>query len=165
MGCTQNINTEPGSECSNESTSVSKFSPSPVKSDEQIARQIFTPIHIDTETGKVKPAAFTDAEKGMSTNRLSIACLKDINLLGEKKAEIDRDKGKKDREFIGLITANVGNIRAIQSSKQSRQFCIFDTAKQDDQSHADVCQILTGSKGEKSDARRKLMKQFTDKPT
>jgi hypothetical protein len=47
--------------------SASEYSPGRVQDCEILHRQIFHPIHLDDETGKLKPAAFDDASnKGLS---------------------------------------------------------------------------------------------------
>lgn len=124
-----------------EKLSVSRFSPSTVREDEHVARQVFSPIHVDSETGDIKTAAFTDAfDKGLSVNRISYASKEEIHQLGGDKAQLDR-RNRPDRKYLGFITVNVADIReCLEGGK--RIFAIFDTALEEVPSHADLCVLL-----------------------
>jgi len=124
-----------------EKISVSKFSPSTVKKDEFLARQVFSPIHVDLETGDITAAAFTDAfDKGLSVNRISYAGKEEIHLLGGNKAQLD-SKTRPDRKYLGFVSTKVADIReCLEGSK--RIFAIFDTALKEVPSHADLCVLL-----------------------
>ena len=164
MGCSNDPNISLDDDCSVEQRSVSEYSPGIVGNGEVLLRQIFSPIHIDQETGEVKPAAFSDVkDKGLSTNRLRHISADAIVTKGEAKAVADRDSGK-EREFLGIILAHCRNVRAIKSAmEEKRAFCVSDTARADDPSHADVCQVPM-SKMAARDARRRLMLEFSKKP-
>ncbi len=47
--------------CICEKNSVSEYSPCPVHDDECLIRQIYSPIHVDEETGRLTSLAFQDA--------------------------------------------------------------------------------------------------------
>lgn len=127
-----------------ERESVSGFSPSTVCENESFARQIFTPIHIDLETGDIKTAAFTDAfDKGLSVNRISYIANEEIHQLGENKAQLDREN-RPDRMYLGFITAKVSELRSCLEGGK-RIFAIFDTALEEVPSHADLCVLLLGA--------------------
>ena len=125
-----------------EKLSVSDFSPGVVDDLEIIARQIFTPIHVD-ENGEIKTAAFDDAlNKGMSVNRLKYASENNIHQSGELKAERDRQI-RPDRQYIGFIKTEVSTIRSVHECDK-RVCAVFDTALKDTPHHSDVCIILFG---------------------
>jgi hypothetical protein len=149
-------------QCNCESVSISKYSPGIVKDDEILIRQIYSPIHIDQETGKITSLTFDDASsKGLSVNRKAHCSLEQLKEKIERKLEIDRERGKMDRRFIGIIYSICGDIRTIKNDN-IRGFCVYDTAKVKDISHADICQCVGRSQGSK--IRRQLQKAFQDKP-
>ena len=83
-----------------ERLSVSEYSPGIVEDHEIIVRQIYSPIHIDDESGEIKTAAFDDAlNKGLSGNRLHHSNEEHIHKLGKSKAEHDRQT-KPERQYI-----------------------------------------------------------------
>ena len=124
-----------------EQVKTSKYSPGIVKNDETVVRQIFSPIHVDEETGEVKTAAFDDASnKGLSVNRLAHASPEDIHQSGEKKADTDRKSGKEDRAYLGFVEADVEKIRS-DLEDNTRVFTVYDTALKKAIHHGDVCTI------------------------
>jgi hypothetical protein len=160
--CEQLTKDSPNCECENQP--VSLFSPGKIADGEVLCRSIYSPIHVDKETGCIVEAAFSDVkDKGLSVDRLSYIAAKDLSKKGEKKAEDDRAKGK-NREYLGVVKANSVDIRKILSADKKRSFCVYDTAKANDRSHADVCQVLSGGKLQQKQARRELQKAFTIHP-
>jgi hypothetical protein len=144
--------------------SVSRHSPGRVTDSELVYRQIFSPIHIDPDTQEVVPQAFEDASsKGMSTNRASYITFRNACLAGERKAAADRDRGKVDRKFIGIIRAQVKDVRAIEQENR-RAFFVYDTASASVTSHADICQAAIGRRDQRAQARVELSKAFSKKP-
>ena len=141
------------------SCSASEYSPGLVEESETLYRQVFIPIHVDDETGKLKPALFDDASsKGLSVNRADFIPFQTFIEKGLAKAATDRER-KPDRQFFGLASTKCGNVRAILTTASERAFCVFDTAHANDLSHADVCQIVRG-KQEGRSARSKLYDAF-----
>jgi hypothetical protein len=140
-------------------SSASDHSPGRVGDEEVLHRQVFHPIHVDQETGKIKPELFDDASnKGMSVNRAKYIARQSLNEKGCAKAEQDRTR-KPDRQYLGFASTACGDVRRIFSTA-NRAFCVFDTALADDISHADVCQIVRGKKEGRS-ARSKLYDLFS----
>lgn len=149
-------------ECPAELESVSEYSPGIVLHEECLARLIFTPIHVDEDTGEVNAAAFNDVkDKGLSINRLTYITKSDLVQKGCAKAQADKAAGK-EREFVGIIESVCLSIRSIKAESQ-RAFCVVDTALENDASHADVCQVPVGKKAGRG-ARAALMRVFTHKP-
>jgi len=149
-----------------EKEKVSLFSPENVLDYEDIARQIFSPIHIDQETQELNTLALDDMfNKGLSVNRLKLTLITDLHLKGEEKAENDRVV-KPDRTYVGMVQANVCDIRNVTDNV--RWFTVYDTSLENDISHADVCCIYqpseftkTQKKALKSRQRSLLQKVFS----
>lgn len=123
--------------------SLSQYSPCTVNDNEIVLRSIFSPQHIDADTGDITPNAWSDMyDKGMSVNRRSYASEQDIishaDLFLERKRADDK-KTRKDiiRSFYGILPIHVGQLRKLQYEAGS--FCVFDTALEDNIAHADVC--------------------------
>lgn len=152
----------PNGEC--EAHSISPHSPGPVEDPELVYRQIFAPIHIDPDTKEVVPIAFEDASStGLSVNRAQLISMDNVCSLGQNKAKIDREKGKTDREFLGVITATVRDVRAVLQ-ENSRSFFVYDSATQAVPSHADICQQAKGTRDVRAGARVDLWKAFSKRP-
>jgi len=125
--------------CSCESESVSTYSPCPVGDSEFVARLIYSPFHIDVETGEVTEAAFSDAkDKGLSVQRTAYATNTQIKTIGENKLARDQARGKTDREFLGAVNGKADSIRGLTYSNGECAFCVYDSALPDVPSHADV---------------------------
>lgn len=141
----------------NEKTSV--FSPKTVTNDETIIRTWYIPIHIDSETGEIKPTAFDDAlDKGLSVNRLlytSIEVIKENAISHAAEMSLIRSP----RNYHSHSIALVDNIRN-QQAYNLRIFAIYDTSENTEIgiSHADVCTILSIDTHE--DLTRDLLKKI-----
>lgn len=146
----------PGCEC--ERYSVSDHSPGLVRDDELLIRTLYSPYQID-EKGTVTPASFRDAlERGLSINRKSCIGEADLRKGIEGKIERDRKEGKERDEFYRVVTARCGDVRRLFSEDGERLFCVYDTASQEDVSHADVCQALDPPPGTPN---RKMLRKKT----
>ncbi|GCL36003.1 hypothetical protein SR1949_11030 [Sphaerospermopsis reniformis] len=154
---------ENDSECNCEKVSVSQYSPGIIEDDEILIRQIYSPIHIDKETGKVNSSAFIDSQdKGMSVNRKTYTSLEELNKKVEYKLNLDQKRGK-DKHFLGVVYTSCENVRSIKTDDNLKAFCVYDTGNKHDISHADICQTIS-SRVEGSKMRLKLRKAFTEKP-
>jgi hypothetical protein len=154
---------ENDAECTCENTSVSSYSPGVVQDSEILIRQIYSPIHIDEETGKIKPLAFDDAkDKGMSVNRKNYSSKEQLLQKIENKLKLDQQRGK-NRDFPGVIYTNCYKVRRISSNNGIKAFCVYDTGSKNDYSHADICQAISG-RLEGSKIRYKLRQVFSEKP-
>jgi len=149
--------------CVGETQTVSKFSPGVVGNEETVARQVYTPIHVNAETGEILPTLFSDVkDKGMSVNRLSHASEQQVADMGYAKQDRDRANGN-DRTYQGFVQASASAIRALNDGQPL--FCIFDTAREDDVSHADVCQRYAGRSGRQlKKLRKRLFEVFSMTP-
>jgi hypothetical protein len=76
--------------CKCEYESVSTYSPDDILGNENLARSIFSPIHIDLN-GNLLPTIVDDvANKGMSVNRQHHISDEELGGIGEYKAQRDR---------------------------------------------------------------------------
>lgn len=145
-----------------ENQSVSVHSPSIVTTDEDIARQIFSPRMIENDGITIKPTAFEDvSNKGLSANRLSYTSEDEIHSEGEIKAIKFALRTQKERGYEGFVTAQAGKIRQIIED-DLQIFAIYDTSLESDISHCDACLLNHKGDGETSarNAKRKRRKKL-----
>jgi len=150
-----------------ENISLSVYSPSTVSSSEDIARMVFSPLHIE-EDGTIKAAAFEDVrDKGLSVHRLDHAEEQTLKHLGDAMASNATTAGRSKRDYIGYVKAFTGDIRKLIEDEK-RLFCIYDTAKETEKSHADVCAIFLdsdnpklGKKAANKQRRKRLQELFS----
>lgn len=142
--------------------SISEFSPCAVNDNETLARQIFSPIHLDDD-GNFTPMALSDVfNKGLSTNRLSYKSDTDTHLAGESKAQNDR-LHKPDRVYLGFVKLETQQIRATAFENNGNAFGVYDTGLKNDPTHSDVCCIVPKpSKSAKIKLRLSLFKLCSD---
>ena len=129
-----------------EDSQSSVYSSEVVKDEEEIARLILSPIHIDKDTGDILPTAYDDVfNKGLSVNRLSMhESYSSIHQMGKEKEarDIERDPLRK---YLGFTIANVEEIRRCKI-ETVREFAVYDTALELVPCHADVCAINKSDK-------------------
>lgn len=134
-----------------QSLTASPWSPRPIRQGEVLARQVHSPLHWDTEAKEVKLGFFDDlTNKGLSVNRLDFA---KIEALSDDSRARAAAGGK--NEAVGFVCASVRDLVATMCSVQGGTGAVFDTAKEDDQSHADLCQT-SGAKAEGRAMRQAL---------
>ena len=145
-------------DCECENTSVSDYSPTLVQDDELLIRTLYSPIQINQETGWVDPAHFrNDATKrGFSVNRKLHISEAVLRKKIEHKIACDRNEGKKRDDFFRIVTARSSDIRRQISKDGERLFYVYDTAVEEDVSHADICQALDPHPGTPD---RKMLKK------
>ncbi|MCX7093676.1 MAG: hypothetical protein NTY50_09535 [Methylobacter sp.] len=129
---------------------ATEHSPGPVSNEEFLYRQIWSPTHYDTQTNTLSPAAFDDASnKGMSVNRLKYTSEEQIfQVASNRVAHYNKlNPDKPQRSFPGVVRFVCDDIRNItflpeEDSSPIRGCAVYDTAYENDQSHADICQIV-----------------------
>ncbi|WP_141232959.1 hypothetical protein [Pseudomonas sp. Irchel 3A7] len=128
LSCTNN--------CTCEHVSISRFSPSPVQNEENIAACASHPHHSDKAgnvTHKVFDRAFT---QGLSVTRLAVA---EGGMAQVISTCVAIDAKKKGKTFMGVVTLTVDDVRnIIFKGCNSRAFNVYDTAYQSNPAHADV---------------------------
>ena len=151
----------PGCEC--EKYSVSDHSPGLVQNDELLIRTVYSPIQINQETGQVNPAFFrNDAlKRGLSINRKHQVSEADLRRKIECKIVRDRNEGKERDDFYRVVTARCSAVRRLVSDDGERLFCVYDTASEEDISHADICQALDPPPG--TPDRKMLSKKMSSR--
>lgn len=138
-----------------ETESASKHSPSPVGNDETLARQVVDPTHFDHVTGTIKPTFFDDASSiGASCHRTKYISDQAIFERTNSRVAISNQNPPKSglKKAIGYAILTVSEIRSISTFSEPvrRGAAVYDTAKEDDISHADVCQLVPGRQDGKS---------------
>lgn len=150
-----------------EKESVSAHSAGKVEDAEHLFRFIFSPIHIEDD-GRVNAAAFSDVQdKGLSCDRDATA--EPSTAIHERgSAQVNThnqdnpDKGP--RKYLGVVGALCEDIRTLPYDDGSKAFAVYDTAKADNPSHADVFQITTKSPSQQKLLRKRLRDKFSQIP-
>jgi len=133
--------------CELESASV--HSPSPVQNIEVLVRQVVDPTHFDHVTGTIKPTFFDDAANiGASCHRVQYTTETQIRQMTERRVALANQNPPKTglRSAIGYASVSAIDVRSITTAgnPSRRGAAIYDTAKSDDISHADICQLVSG---------------------
>jgi len=136
---------------------LSRFSQRPVGDEELLVRLLLSPFHIDPATGRPHPFAFKDVEnKGMSVIRADGESHESLCARGLQKAEHSLARSPDSKvTFEGYISVRCERVRQLRDEVKRRHFHIFDTAKESDHAHADICQA-----DKSRSARRKLQAEF-----
>ena len=169
--CEQYRKQFPNCECEN--SSVSDHSPALVQDDELLIRTIYSPVQINQVTGNADPAYFRkDARtRGLSVNRKEHINSSELRSKIETKIARDQADGKERDENYLVVSATCGDIRSHIEEGGARLFCVYDTALEDDKSHADVCEAfepLPGSANRKKERMKissRLFEAFLGKAT
>lgn len=151
-----------------ESQSASEHSPGPVTDEENLIRHWLNPHHFDPQTGTLNPTAFDDASnKGLSVNRAGLVTLEEIQEVAQ--ARIDEgaisNPTRAPRQLLGYSIFTAKEARSVYvtvPTPDTRAFGVYDTAKADDLSHADVCQIASNAQGGRS-ARVQMRKLVNER--
>lgn len=146
-----------------ESATASDHSPGPVTQEETLYRQVVQPLHVDQETNTLRPVAFSDvANKGLSVDRLKHQSIESMLDAGKRRVagQVAASSAQDQRRLYGLAELRVADIRNIVDAAGRRAFAVFDTARCDNASHADVCQLVDGKQSGRS-VRSKLIDAAT----
>lgn len=137
-----------------ESEIASEHSTEPVRNCETLVRQVIDPTHYDTVSGNIAPTFFDDASsKGASCHRTSYTTTEKIKKMAEDRVTLANQNPPKTgpRKAIGFTTLSAEEVRSIVLESAGRRGVgVYDTAKVDDVSHADICQLISGRKEGKS---------------
>lgn len=136
---------------------ASAHSPGPVADVEGLIRYWINPVHYDNDTGSLKPTAFDDAsDKGLSVNRSKYMAVDKIREMAASRVTEwnQSNSSRPPRSLLGYSKFLASEIRKVVTSippaPDRRAFCVYDTAKPDDNSHADVCQVVSTKQGARS---------------
>lgn len=146
---------------------ASEHSHSTVASDEVLCRQVLDPTHYDKVNGTIAPTFFDDASsKGASCHRLFLTTpekIEELTLIRVAEQNMN-PPNTGPRVAIGYAQINASEVRSVFSAIEPirRAAAVYDTAKSDDISHADICQLISG-KHEGRSVRAQLYKMAKDR--
>lgn len=147
-------------DCGCEKFCMSVYSPGVVGDSEKLARFVFSPYQVG-KNGKLNPGAFSHVyEKGCSIQRDTIAGNDEILLF------INRFLGKRDDHvWKGLLMADGSAVRNILTKSFTRRaVCVYDTAKNENPSHGEICQTQhVLDEDDKVELRHDLLMAFGNK--
>ena len=161
----------PNCEC--EGCSVSDYSPRPVQPDEFLIRTVYSRVQINIDTGRIDPVHLRHdvRTRGLSVNRKPHISEQNLRAKIENKIARDREDGKERDGFYCVVTARCSAVRGLVDDDGKRLFCVYDTATEDDASHADICQAFELPPKTKDrrlltkKLRRQLFERFVGRPT
>jgi hypothetical protein len=136
-----------------EKLSASRYSPGPVGDDEDLARVVISPIHIDPESGQITLAFLSDVKnKGGSSDRLTHcsvdeAITRSVAIQANRNATATADR---QRVVQGVARFNAKRLRSISTRSGTQAFGVYDTGREDNIGHADVCQLVADEKEARS---------------
>lgn len=137
-----------------ETESASLYSPQPITDSEVLCRHVLNPVHFDLQSNSITPTFFDDATgKGASVNRLLHTSIDQIREAAQARVDMINKNPPKSglRQLIGYSNVTANEVRAIYTGSPSRRaIAVYDTAKSDDPSHADICQLIKSKEQGKS---------------
>ena len=137
-----------------EAESASVHSPGPANLKEVLSRHVLNPHHFDPVSETIRPNFFDDASnKGASVNRLAHISVEALRQNAQFRVdEVNLSPPASGaRSLIGYTTISVEEVRSIFTDTPPRRALgVYDTAKNDDVSHADICQLISGKQFGKS---------------
>lgn len=122
--------------------SASEYSPGVVEAPETLCRQVVHPAFYDEANDEVTSTLYDDVcSRGLSTNRLKYGSRDEFVARGNNRLS-------EGRSVFGLVSFSREELEAIEADVNgiATMIRVFDTALQEDRSHADVCQT-TGPTG------------------
>ena len=126
-------------DCKCEEESVSEHSPARVSDDEVLVRIIFNPIFVD-QRDHLKPAYFQSVVKDFTDRGLSV---NRKGYLTERVLTARLQHHPSNRhDYIRFIAVRCGDLRRLRFNGK-RAICVYDSATEEDLSHADVCQSVS----------------------
>ena len=135
---------------------MSEFSSGPIESTENLARFVFSPLHL-TKKGEIKPSLFSHVfNKGCSIQRDSIATNGELGVFIENFLA-------KDTKFKweGAVIGKSEDLKKllIESSK-TRALCLYDTAEKVNISHGEIHKASDMDEADEVELRHDLLKVF-----
>jgi hypothetical protein len=139
-----------------EQMTASDFSPGPVQVPELLIRLVYHPIHVDAETGELKPSVVAEASSwGCSVQRETYCPEEHAWRLGEQQARAKSEASPdKPRQVHAITVLDVAKLRGLVQGEK-RALAVYDTALPDNSAHSDVFVIVAGKQQGRS-ARAQL---------
>jgi hypothetical protein len=145
--------------CQCELHRTSWYSPCPVRGPETLTRFIFSPLHVK-KNGELKPSLFSHIEtSGCSVQREIMATNAEL-LPWIKKFLANQNK----QAWHGTVSGSCADLRRVMvTNSTNRSLAVYDTAEQENPSHAEVFQTqYVIDDADKLELRREIMKVFGD---
>ncbi|MBA1209812.1 hypothetical protein [Pseudomonas fulva] len=135
-----------------------------VEDQEDLARIMESPSHVDPETGLFKTIAFDEAtRRGLSVQRDSMTTPDTIHLAGNSKVNTHNGKeGVTKRAYVGYVLSACSAFREAISPEPNgrRLFGVFSTPEDGELSHADVFVVVKPTPIEKLAIQRVFHEAF-----
>lgn len=124
-------------DCICEKYRSSTFSPAVVQDSENLARFVFSPIHLDRRGTKIKPSVFSHiSTKGCSIQRESVAS--DSELADFLASYLKKNP---THSWYGTLTASCEAVRGVLLNGQTkRALCVYDMAEEHNPAHGEIHQ-------------------------
>lgn len=138
---------------------MSKYSPHPVGGDEQLARFVFSNMHISKRNGRIKPSFFDYVRsKGCSIQRESIGDDKEIIAFVNNFKKMN----PMHKNWYGITRSLCSEVRAIAIDQHPslRAVCIYDTSERNNPAHAEICANQNVLEEDWSELRASLVRAF-----
>jgi hypothetical protein len=146
--------------CCCELQTTSPHSPGTITNEEQLTRFTFSPIHVNTKNGKVKPSAFSHVSSmGCSVQREAIASSNELS------AWIQAYLAKNTQhQWMGTLTCSSNTVREISlNNSTNRMIAVYDTAEPKNQAHAEIFQTeYVIDEADSLELRAELLKKFSN---
>ena len=142
--------------CPEELCQQSEHSPGVVENEEDIARIVIAPEHIDAATRELKPGAFRIQhlkDRGLSLVRMQHA---DQQSVESRAAALAERRIGTTVEGLGVTLAN--NIRSLRDDEERQALCVLDDGDEDFPPHA----IAIRSADQSDSSLRKLRGDLID---
>jgi len=130
-----------------EELTASEHSPGPVQNSELVIRLVYHPIHVDAETGDLKPSVIAEASSwGCSVQREVHCPVERAWKLGEDlaRARSEANPGS-PRKVHAIAVLEVAKLRSL-ITEGKRALGVYDTALLENSAHADIYVIVAGKK-------------------
>lgn len=135
---------------------ASAYSPGPVADVEKVIRLVYHPVHVDVQTGELKPSVVDEASSwGCSVQREGICSIEEAWKMGDafaaaKTAELPGNP----RSVHAVAVLRVEQIRLLNIQSR-RGAAVYDTALPNNIAHADIC-VVVGGRQERRSIRSQL---------
>ncbi len=153
--------------CCCELQTTSPYSPGTIKNEEQLTRFIFSPVHVNSKNGKVKPSAFSHiSSMGCSVQREDVASTNELN--NWLHSYLTKNN---NHQWMGTLTSFTKTVREINpNNSENRVIAVYDTAEPNNLAHAELFQTEHVIEDADSiELRAELLKNFSNgiltKPT
>ena len=149
-----------------EAETASADSPGVVLDSEILYQQVTDPTHLSPDGRALMAKTFDVCNShGLSTHRLAHTSVHRIVEMCEARLQEQNSSrpGLVNRTLWGFVPYLVGDVRQLRSlPTEARGLFVFDTASNDDPSHAEICQGATPDKELQREMRQELYDMVRD---